>query len=62
MGVKNMKPIKRNFDEEIKKAKQQLSDAHDQALVGQATLNANQLTSQQMLASKKQELEQSEAR
>lgn len=60
-GRKEYEKNKNTFDDEIKKAKQQLSNAHDQALIGQATLNANQLTSQQMIASKKQELAQSEA-
>lgn len=41
-GRKSYEEMRKTFEEEIKKAKQQLSDAHDQALIGQATLNANQ--------------------
>ena len=60
-GRKEYEKNEKAFHEEIKKAKNQLSDAHDQTLIAQATLNANQLSTQQMLASKEQEIEQSEA-
>lgn len=49
------------YQEEIAKAKAQLSNAHDQALIGQATLNANKLSTEQMFAQKEEEIKQSEA-
>lgn len=60
-GRKSYEEMRKTFEEEIKKAKQQLSDAHDQALIGQATLNANQTSTQLMLETKEQEIAQSEA-
>lgn len=52
---------KKTFDDEIAKAKAQLSSAHDQALIGQATLNANKISTQQLFDQKEAEIKQSEA-
>ena len=59
-GRKEYEASKKTFDDEIASAKAKLSNAHDQALIGQATLNANKTSTETMLASKEEEIKQSE--
>lgn len=51
---------KKRYDEEIKTAEDKLSAAHDQTLIGQASLNANKTTAQQTLLEKEAQMKQIE--